>query len=152
VRQLSIHGGESRVSLFQRCRRAWAAFVSESAITAQQISRPWDQATDEDVYYCYRLLLNREPDSGGWKKHRETAASRNIGLQTLVGEFLMSTEFRLLRSARISSWSKPKLITVNGLELYVGPPDSLIVRALENGSVPLVNSEMTEIIEIAPDP
>jgi FkbM family methyltransferase len=53
----------------------------------------WDAATPRDVYYCYRLLLNREPDLAGWLNWTSHIRS-NTSLQELVALFMDSEEYR----------------------------------------------------------
>ena len=53
----------------------------------------WDVATPRDVYYCYRLLLNREPDPDGWRNWTSHIRS-HPSLQELVALFMDSEEYR----------------------------------------------------------
>ncbi|HVG34034.1 MAG TPA: FkbM family methyltransferase [Pyrinomonadaceae bacterium] len=53
----------------------------------------WDVATPRDVYYCYRLLLNREPDPDGWRNWTSHIRT-NKSLQELVALFMDSEEYR----------------------------------------------------------
>lgn len=55
-------------------------------------STNWDAATKRDVYYCYRLLLDRKPDLDGWLNW--TSNLNNMSLQELVARFMESEEFR----------------------------------------------------------
>ena len=55
-------------------------------------STDWDAATKRDVYYCYRLLLDRKPDLDGWVNW--TSNLDNMSLQELVARFMESEEFR----------------------------------------------------------
>lgn len=53
----------------------------------------WDVATQRDVYYCYRLLLNREPDLDGWRNWTSHIRA-HPSLQQLVALFMDSEEYR----------------------------------------------------------
>jgi len=54
--------------------------------------REFLKATENDIYYCYRLLLNREPDKNGFGVHH-SLLSHGVTLQALSDNFLMSDEF-----------------------------------------------------------
>lgn len=63
-------------------------------------ARPFsDTASEEDVYACFRLLLNRNPGEKEWHGHRQTAGEP---LADIVSKFLHSNEFR---SRKLSSGS-----------------------------------------------
>lgn len=51
-------------------------------------------ATEEDLNYCYRLLLGREPDSSGKQTWLNKIKQEQISLDTIVFRFLESEEFR----------------------------------------------------------
>ncbi len=51
-------------------------------------------ATREDLYYCYRLILNREPDPEGWESWGRLVDAGAFGIERLTTAFLNSEEFR----------------------------------------------------------
>ncbi|WP_174263719.1 hypothetical protein [Hyphomicrobium sp. CS1BSMeth3] len=51
------------------------------------------EATLDDVWYCYRLLLNREPDEAGFAAHCD-GVLRGMAVPDLVQSFLSSAEFQ----------------------------------------------------------
>src|SRR5207249_3872743 len=52
-----------------------------------------DVATDDDLYYCFRLFLRREPDQRGWDFWKQQIDRYHITLQALIDNFLNSQEF-----------------------------------------------------------
>jgi len=63
---------------------------------------PWDGprarahgplATADDLYYCYRLLLNREPDEAGFQSWLATIAANRLSVQQLASAFMSEGEF-----------------------------------------------------------
>jgi hypothetical protein len=56
-------------------------------------ARKDDWATLEDVYACYRLLLEREPDETGWHFWTELLNKQTVPRAFVVDHFLQSPEF-----------------------------------------------------------
>lgn len=85
---------------------------------------PFDAtAGPEDVYYCYRLLLGRLPDSEGWKTYEAAVRDRRMRAETLVADFLASPEFRRRAQARDPAGAEPVLVDLGDFRLYVAPDD-----------------------------
>lgn len=55
-----------------------------------------DKADPADVYFCYRLLLGREPDKSGWD-HQLKFIAPGRGRNMLVESFLNSAEYQATR-------------------------------------------------------
>jgi hypothetical protein len=69
---------------------------------SKQYQRPiGDRATEEDIYFAYRLFLRREPDSDGFKHHRRHVVDDGITVERLASNFLNSDEYRLHREAAV---------------------------------------------------
>jgi FkbM family methyltransferase len=51
------------------------------------------EATEEDLYFAYRLLLGREPDESGWEHHCRVMAEQHPTVYELARYFLDSDEF-----------------------------------------------------------
>ncbi|MCB9422040.1 MAG: FkbM family methyltransferase [Ardenticatenaceae bacterium] len=85
-------------------------------------SKNFNRATEKDVYYCYRLLLNREPDDAGWRYWQDLVNNHHISLQTLCDGFLNAHEFRNLVEER----NKPQLIDLPTFKMYVRLNDHFI--------------------------
>ena len=81
-------------------------------------------ATKKDLYYCYRLLLNREPDQKGFKDWLKTIKQTQMERQFLVDLFLQSEEFRQRRSQLEAERTEINLpdfkIVVNPYDFSVG--------------------------------
>jgi FkbM family methyltransferase len=89
----------------------------------------WDAATEQDIYHCYRLILDREPDADGWVTY--TSALKNgMRLQSLVNSFLNSTEFRNRQLAREDARSRPLLVDAEFFKIYVSDLDSPVARCI----------------------
>ncbi|MFL6231348.1 MAG: FkbM family methyltransferase [Pyrinomonadaceae bacterium] len=77
--------------------------------------RHWsDIATPDDLYYCYRLLLGREPDAEGWQHWIERLANEQFTCAKLAAYFRKSPEYVSGRRAR-----GIKLLELDGFDLYV---------------------------------
>ena len=50
--------------------------------------RPFKKATVDDLYYCYRLLLQREPDEAGWADWHKLITNHTVSIQMLVDGFV----------------------------------------------------------------
>ena len=74
---------------------------------------------EEDVYYCYRLLLEREPDPEGARQWAELIAQGLISLPALVDGFLHSPERRALEARR----REPRQVELEGFRIWVRPSD-----------------------------
>lgn len=77
-----------------------------------------------DLYFSYRLLLERKPDAGGWKAWRR-ALRKGIPRKNLVDSFLSSAEFR-------QRYEKPPVLvqTDYGFVIFVDPDDMHIGRGI----------------------
>jgi FkbM family methyltransferase len=84
------------------------------------MSDPWpqrqssEQATLDDLYYCYRVLLKREPDDEGWNFWSKKIADEDFTVTKLAAYFCQSHEY--LTNARARGL---KLVTLEDFELYV---------------------------------
>lgn len=73
-----------------------------------------DQATLDDIYYCYRLLLGREPGEEGWKFWSQRLASEKFTYAKLAAYFCKSKEY--VTSARARGI---KRVELKDFDLYV---------------------------------
>lgn len=80
-----------------------------------------DLATEQDIYYCYRLMLGREPDPGGLTTYTSTLAARPLPVRDLVEMFLTSLEFRQQHGNAVKA--VPEKVDVQGFQLYASPDD-----------------------------
>lgn len=72
-------------------------------------------ATEKDLYYCYRLILQREPDPAGWASWVQRIHTDRLDLQVLTDSFLSSPEFR----EREAALDQPQLVELEGFRIYV---------------------------------
>jgi FkbM family methyltransferase len=84
-----------------------------------------DRATEEDVYYAYRLILRREPDPGGLAMHRKLVAD-GLSLHQLIHSFFNSEEYRFTRDDE----SRPTPVDLGGYEVYVQKLDTDFAQAI----------------------
>ncbi|HEX8707274.1 MAG TPA: FkbM family methyltransferase [Pyrinomonadaceae bacterium] len=77
--------------------------------------RRWsEEATPDDIYYCYRLLLGREPGEEGWKHWTQRLATERFTFAKLAAYFCKSREYVTSRRAR---GIRP--VVLDGFELFV---------------------------------
>jgi len=89
-----------------------------------QPPRPWqrpydDAATEDDIFYCFRLLLGRSPSPDEWSGH---AAQAGAPLDRIVAGYLSSMEFDRRHLLRRSD-APPPLHQLPGFRLYTSPDD-----------------------------
>lgn len=87
-------------------------------------NRGGDWATTEDVYACYRLLLDREPDEAGWDYWSSLVSNHYVSRSYLVDSFLSGHEFKALQVAR----NEPQLVEIPeyNFRMYVRLNDNFI--------------------------
>jgi FkbM family methyltransferase len=105
-------------------------------------SSPLDRATEQDLYYCYRLLLHREPDEAGWAFYAKQIKQHQLSLKSLTDAFIDSPEFLskreqvhytfFLRSAR-----QIQLARCDGFSMYARANDRFI-------GAPIIRGELYE--------
>jgi FkbM family methyltransferase len=90
-------------------------------------TNPFDApAAEEDVYYCYRLLLGRNPDPNGWQTYLGSV-NQGWSLGHLVRTFLSSEEFKARGLSRPLLPAKPESIRMKGgFDLYIYSNDDVI--------------------------
>ena len=73
-----------------------------------------DQATLDDIYYCYRILLGRAPGDEGWKFWSQRLATEQFTYSKLAAYFCKSREYVAGTRAR-----GIKLVALDDFDLYV---------------------------------
>ena len=86
----------------------------------------YDKADVRDLYYCYRLLLKREPDEESWQYWQGLIRNHKIDLQTLVDGFLSTEEFQNLQEEA----RRETLIDLDGFQLFVRQNDFAVGAAI----------------------
>ena len=92
--------------------------VSSRVLAGDAWPRWSDDATMQDLYYCYRLLLGREPEPDGWEFWKGCVAWR-MPVHRLADDFLGSREFR----ARRLALNTPVQIELADFKMYVRQGD-----------------------------
>jgi FkbM family methyltransferase len=78
-----------------------------------------DRATDDDVFYAYRLILKRDPDPAGLAHYQQLVA-QGLSLDRLIRSFVNSDEHRL----RQTDESRPVPVDVGGYHVCIQKLDT----------------------------
>jgi FkbM family methyltransferase len=100
-------------------RKVEAATPVQGAVVDQKL---FEVATEEDVYYCYRLFLQRKPDPTGWESWQKMVRGGQFSLQVLCDSFLYSDEFVTIEQQR----SRPQLVNLEGFKIYARLNDAFV--------------------------
>jgi FkbM family methyltransferase len=108
-------------------------------------NQPFQKATVEDLYYCYRLILQREPDEAGWNDWHKLVTNHTISIQMLVDGFLYSEEFKKLQEEAF----KPRLVELDDFKIYIRKNDFFIgaVIADTKSYEPYVTEEIRRLLK-----
>ncbi|MCP4423327.1 MAG: FkbM family methyltransferase [Chloroflexi bacterium] len=108
-------------------------------------SQDFNVATIDDVVYCYRLFLNREPDEIGMAYWTDLVKHHHIPLTALCDGFLGSHEFKNLVAER----NKPHLIELPDFKIYVRLNDHFIGGTIANTGdyEPYVTQELRRLLK-----
>jgi FkbM family methyltransferase len=90
---------------------------SPTIASVEETASP-DKATAEDIYYCYRLLLMREPSQEDVEYWKERVDAEQLTYARLAAYFRQSREYVIGRKARGIT-----LLTLDDFELYVQEHD-----------------------------
>jgi FkbM family methyltransferase len=102
-------------------------------------------ATVEDITYCYRLFLGREPEPHGFRGYQALVDEGHISRDELVRYFLASPEFSE-RLRKTFEWGvgAPVAVKVGALTYYVDPNDAAIGGHLREQG--FYEPEVTEVV------
>lgn len=105
------------------------------------LGNPWDStATKTDIYYCFRLLLGRNPSMDEWRWH---LYRRGAELTTVVKSYIGSLEFAERNMLRAStSLEDLQTASINGAKIFVHANDPVIGRSI------LLNSYEPEVVSV----
>jgi len=97
-------------------------------------------ATEEDVYFCYRLFLKREPDAEGLSGWTKLLGERSVPLRDLVAMFMKTLEYE---------YSNTKLVRLPEFQICVRPSDGTVSTAILNDRnyEPYLMAEMTPLLK-----
>ena len=89
----------------------------------------WETASEKDIYYCYRLILDREPDADGWITYT-SAIKSGMSVRNMVASFLNSVEFRNRQITQEASRSTTRIVNLGGFKILVPSDDSPVARSI----------------------
>lgn len=117
---------------------------SESGLSARKSAI----ATDDDLYYAYRLLLGREPDAQGWEELRKVVAETKMTPVALAKNFMGSPEFQG-RRVDVSQEEACIEVELEGFSIYVRADDRDIGRHIRAAHEyePHVTAAMKELLQ-----
>jgi FkbM family methyltransferase len=109
-------------------RRLGAGLLDKIGLSSPRSS---NTATERDLYYCYRLLLKREPDREGWRYWSDKIADRHVTIDTLTAGFVDSAEFlqahsNATLSRAVSAPHRVQMVELDDYKLYFSPADYLV--------------------------
>jgi FkbM family methyltransferase len=124
-----------------------ATAVNPTATTSIAFAgeKPWSaQANQQDIYYCYRLLLQREPDEGGWSFWNKYINDHQVSVQHLVDHFLHSEEFLHLQN----QLHQPYLVELDEFKIYVRQGDYFLGASIARNRMyePHVTRELLTVL------
>ena len=78
-----------------------------------------DRATEDDVFFAYRLILKRDPDPSGLAHYRQLVAG-GLSLDRLIRSFVNSDEYRL----RQTDEATPTPVDLGGYQVFIQKLDT----------------------------
>lgn len=113
------------------------------------ISAPWEiarhaNATPEDLFYCFRMLLGRSPGQEEWKFHCNLA--QNTKLDDLLMYFLNSPEFEQRKNQLLKKhWDDDLFLKkFERFSIYVRESDVVVGRGIKHG---VYEPDVTSVFE-----
>jgi len=89
-----------------------------------------EMASEDDLYYCYRLLLDREPDSSGWNTWSNVIRQGTTSVATLVQGFISSTEFRDRNLEESAGHLNSELVDLGTFKIYASRQDWAVGKTI----------------------
>ncbi len=81
-----------------------------------------DTCTEEDIFYCFRLILGRNPSEIEWDGHKTHAGNK---LENVVASYTSSLEFKRRRLGALER-TEHILIDLDGYKMYVSDSDTAV--------------------------
>jgi len=95
------------------------------------LGRRYERADSRDLYFCYRLLLQREPDEATWQHWNSFVTGHGIDIQSLVDDFMATEEYHQLQEAG----RQPVLVDLDGFQLNVRKNDHFVGAAIAQDKI-----------------
>ena len=105
-------------------------------------------ATPTDLFYCFRLILGRDPDPEGWQTFMESIRHGSMTRTRLVRTFLESVEFAMRKSSADAMGKIPIAVDLPEFLIYVRNAESAIGQAMihDRGYEPEVTTALRRIL------
>ena len=81
-----------------------------------------EKSSEEDIYYCFRLILGRNPSQAEWPGHKSLAGNN---LRDVVSTYLSSREFRNRKLGALST-TEHVLVDLDRYQMYVSTSDTAV--------------------------
>jgi len=116
--------------------RAILSLIVKSQIMLERVrlklvKQGFDVATEQDIYYCYRLFLNRQPDLTGLNTYKDLIYHSVVTIDYLTDAFLFSSELQENQEKR----NQPVLVDLADFQLYIRLNDHFIGAAIANDKI-----------------
>lgn len=100
-------------------------------------------ADEQDVYYCYRLFLHREPDAGGFAYWRNLV-QQGMTLRDLTRAFMEADEFAEL----CATYNRVEKVELEQFSIYVNPDDYGVGGVIKRHRAyePVVTAELRQLL------
>lgn len=97
---------------------------------------PWNlpyelNATTQDIFYCFRLLLGRNPHREEWTGHCTRAGQK---LDSVVSTYLQSLEFDRRNLMARDYMGALELITIEDFKIFAAADDLAVGKCIQQGS------------------
>jgi len=101
-----------------------------------------NKCTEEDIYYCFRLLLGRNPSKAEWGGHKSQAGE---DLKEVVSNYLASPEFKSRKLVTLSD-TEHVLVDLRDYKMYISLADTAVGLTIyrTNSYEPHVTKAITE--------
>ena len=100
--------------------------ISLEKLRLQLVKQDFNVAGEQDIYYCYRLFLNRRPDPAGYQTYKNLIKHHGVTVDYLTDSFLYCDELQEVQDKR----SQPVLVELPDFQLYVRLNDRFIGAAI----------------------
>jgi FkbM family methyltransferase len=86
----------------------------------------WDDVpTEDDIFYCYRLILKHDPDEAGFEHYRQQIAG-GVSLDRIIRSFFNSEEYRF---TQLDEW-RPTPVDLGGYQVCIQKLDTDFGQAM----------------------
>lgn len=101
--------------------------TSKDNLTPNSFDRIADK---EDLYYCYRLILGRNPDLDGWNTWFDAIKNKGTSIDTLVIGFLSSPEFKNRNLVSLQNEFDHQIVDLDGFKMDIPKNDWAVGKTI----------------------